>query len=78
MDEKNLKEKNSENSPVKSQEIDAALRPPTFSDFTGQDKTLERLIVMVGAAVQREESLKHILLCGPPEIAILGVGGISL
>ena len=66
MDEKNLKEKNSENSPVKSQEIDAALRPPTFSDFTGQDKTLERLIVMVGAAVQREESLKHILLCGPP------------
>lgn len=66
MDEKNLKEKNSENSPVKSKEIDAALRPPTFSDFTGQDKTLERLIVMVGAAVQREESLKHILLCGPP------------
>ena len=47
-------------------EIDAALRPPTFADFTGQRKTLERLQVMVGAAVKREEPLKHILLCGPP------------
>ena len=47
-------------------EIDAALRPPTFADFTGQCKTLERLQVMVGAAVKREEPLKHILLCGPP------------
>ena len=34
-------------------EIDAALRPPTFADFTGQRKTLERLQVMVGAAVKR-------------------------
>ena len=48
------------------QEIDAALRPPSFADFTGQKKTLERLEVMVGAAVKREEPLKHILLCGPP------------
>ena len=47
-------------------EIDAALRPPTFADFTGQSKTLERLQVMVGAAAKREEPLKHILLCGPP------------
>ena len=47
-------------------EIDAALRPPTFADFTGQCKTLERLQVMVGAALKREEPLKHILLCGPP------------
>ena len=47
-------------------ELDAALRPPSFSDFTGQKKTLERLEVMVGAAKKREEALKHILLCGPP------------
>jgi Holliday junction DNA helicase RuvB len=66
MEEENLKEKQSEHITPKSLEVDAALRPPTFSDFTGQNKTLERLIVMVGAAVQREESLKHILLCGPP------------
>jgi len=49
-----------------SPDVDAALRPPTFDDFTGQSKTIERLRVMVGAARKREESLKHVLLCGPP------------
>ena len=49
-----------------SPDVDAALRPPSFKDFTGQSKTIERLSVMVGAARKREESLKHILLCGPP------------
>ena len=53
--------------------IDAALRPPSFDDFTGQRKTLDRLRIMVGAAVEREEPLKHILLCGPP-----GLGKTSL
>ena len=48
-----------------SPDVDAALRPPSFEDFTGQAKTIERLRVMVGAARKREESLKHILLCGP-------------
>lgn len=47
-------------------EVEAALRPPVFEDFTGQPKTIERLQVMVGAAAKREEALKHILLCGPP------------
>jgi Holliday junction DNA helicase RuvB len=42
------------------------LRPLSFDDFTGQLKTLERLKVMVGAARQRGEPLKHILLSGPP------------
>ena len=47
-------------------EVEAALRPPSFDDFTGQPKTIERLQVMVGAAAKREEALKHVLLCGPP------------
>ncbi len=47
-------------------EVEAALRPPSFDDFTGQPKTVERLQVMVGAAAKREEALKHVLLCGPP------------
>jgi Holliday junction DNA helicase RuvB len=45
---------------------EAALRPLTFSDFTGQPKTVERLQVMVGAARKRGEALNHILLSGPP------------
>jgi len=55
-----------ENSLQAKPEIEAALRPPKFDDFTGQPKTIERLQVMVGAAVKRDESLKHILLSGPP------------
>lgn len=49
-----------------SSTIDAALRPPSFKDFTGQTKTIERLSVMVGAAKSRSQALKHILLSGPP------------
>ncbi len=45
---------------------EAALRPLSFADFTGQPKTIERLQVMVGAARQRGDPLNHILLSGPP------------
>lgn len=45
---------------------EAVLRPPSFDDFTGQPKTVERLQIMVGAAKQRGEPLSHILLSGPP------------
>jgi Holliday junction DNA helicase RuvB len=46
--------------------VEAALRPPSFEDFTGQRKTVERLRVMVGAARSRGEALNHVLLSGPP------------
>ena len=45
---------------------DLALRPLAFTDFAGQSKTVERLKVMVGAAMHRGEALNHILLSGPP------------
>lgn len=51
-------------SPVSPQE--AALRPPTFADFVGQVKTVDRLKVMTGAARKRGDVLNHILLSGPP------------
>ncbi len=46
--------------------LDQALRPPTFDDFTGQPRTVERLRVMVGAARRENRALDHILLHGPP------------
>ena len=46
--------------------LEAALRPPDFSDFTGQARTVERLRVMVGAARREGRALDHILLHGPP------------
>lgn len=47
-------------------EIEKALRPLTFSDFTGQVKVLDNLEVFVRAAMQRGDALDHVLLHGPP------------
>jgi Holliday junction DNA helicase RuvB len=47
-------------------EIERALRPLTFDDFTGQDKILENLKIFVQAARQRGDALDHVLLHGPP------------
>jgi holliday junction DNA helicase RuvB len=47
-------------------EIEKALRPLSFDDFTGQDKTLENLKIFVEATKQREEAMDHVLLHGPP------------
>lgn len=50
----------------KDDEVDVTLRPQGFESFRGQDKTVERLKVMVGAAKRRGDVLSHILLHGPP------------
>ncbi len=47
-------------------EFERALRPDTFSSFSGQEKTIDNLKVFVDAARQRNESLDHVLLHGPP------------
>jgi len=47
-------------------EFEVSLRPPLFEEFCGQDKTVERLRLMVEAAKQRGDTLQHILLSGPP------------
>lgn len=52
---------------------ETALRPPSFDEFVGQRKTIERLKIMAGAAKKRGEPLNHILLSGPP-----GLGKTSL
>ena len=47
-------------------ELDKALRPLSFADFTGQDKVVENLKIFVTAARRRGEALDHVLLHGPP------------
>src|SRR3954464_15610516 len=47
-------------------EIDKVLRPQGFDDFTGQEQVIRNLTVFVTAARQRDESLDHVLLHGPP------------
>ncbi len=46
--------------------FDISLRPPLFEEFAGQEKTIERLQLMVDAAKMRDDVLQHILLSGPP------------
>ncbi|WP_038032519.1 Holliday junction branch migration DNA helicase RuvB [Thermonema rossianum] len=50
----------------KDLEIERALRPLSFEDFTGQPQIVENLRVFVQAALQRGEALDHVLLHGPP------------
>ncbi|MEY3000086.1 MAG: Holliday junction ATP-dependent helicase RuvB [Verrucomicrobiota bacterium] len=45
---------------------DAALRPLSFNDFTGQPLTIERLRIMTGASLKRGGVMGHVLLSGPP------------
>lgn len=51
-----------------SQELDIekALRPLSFDDFTGQEAVLENLKIFVKAANMRGEALDHTLFHGPP------------
>ncbi|MDC6350166.1 Holliday junction branch migration DNA helicase RuvB [Zeaxanthinibacter sp. PT1] len=47
-------------------DIERALRPASFDDFTGQAQVLENLKVFVQAANLRGEALDHTLFHGPP------------
>ncbi|WP_026461637.1 Holliday junction branch migration DNA helicase RuvB [Adhaeribacter aquaticus] len=55
-----------ENMSAAEKEIDKALRPLSFRDFTGQAKIVENLKIFVQAARRRGEALDHVLLHGPP------------
>ncbi len=47
-------------------DLEKALRPLSFDDFTGQDQVLENLKIFVEAANQRDDALDHTLFHGPP------------
>jgi Holliday junction DNA helicase RuvB len=47
-------------------DFENALRPLSFSGFSGQDKIVENLKIFVQAARMRVEALDHVLLHGPP------------
>ncbi len=51
---------------VVDKEFEKKLRPFNFADFKGQKQVIDNLRVFVKAALQREESLDHVLLHGPP------------
>jgi Holliday junction DNA helicase RuvB len=56
----------SDNLTPSDKEIEKALRPSHFDDFSGQESVVDNLRIFVLAAKQRNESLDHVLLHGPP------------
>ncbi|OFI05255.1 holliday junction ATP-dependent DNA helicase RuvB [Clostridium acetireducens DSM 10703] len=46
--------------------VDCNLRPSRFQDYIGQNKVKEKLNIFIQAAKNRDESLDHVLLYGPP------------
>ena len=50
----------------KRPEDDAALRPQTLLDFTGQEAARKNLAVFIESARTRGEALDHVLFVGPP------------
>jgi Holliday junction DNA helicase RuvB len=54
-------------------DFDRALRPRNIQTFIGQEAARQKLGIFLEAAKQREESLDHVLLAGPP-----GLGKTSL
>lgn len=45
---------------------EATLRPPTLSEYIGQEKVKENLNIFIEAAKRRGEALDHVLFYGPP------------
>lgn len=43
-----------------------SIRPQTFDEYIGQSELIENLRIYTGAAKNRNESLDHVLLYGPP------------
>ncbi len=47
-------------------QYETGLRPRTLSEYVGQDRLRENLLVSITAARQRHEALDHVLVYGPP------------
>ena len=45
---------------------EATLRPPSLSEYIGQEKVKENLNIFIEAAKRRSEALDHVLFYGPP------------
>ncbi len=46
--------------------LDQTLRPQSWEEYVGQEKTKENLRILLTAARERSEAAEHILLYGPP------------
>lgn len=61
---------------VNDDDTELSLRPKTLDDYIGQDKAKDNLSIYIKAARQRNESLDHVLLYGPPGLGKTTLSGI--
>ncbi|SHE27004.1 Holliday junction branch migration DNA helicase RuvB [Alkalibacter saccharofermentans] len=47
-------------------DIEKSLRPKELKDYIGQNKVKEKMSIFIKAAMERSETLDHVLLYGPP------------
>ncbi|HBY21142.1 MAG TPA: Holliday junction branch migration DNA helicase RuvB [Clostridiales bacterium] len=57
-------------------ELEPKLRPLTLCEYIGQAKIKKNLEIFIQAAKQRQESLDHVLLYGPPGLGKTTLAGI--
>jgi len=57
-------------------ETELSLRPKTMAEYIGQQKVKDNLSVFIEAAIQRGDSLDHVLLYGPPGLGKTTLAGI--
>ena len=57
-------------------ETEISLRPKCLDDYIGQDKAKDNLRIYITAAKQRNETLDHVLLYGPPGLGKTTLSGI--
>lgn len=58
------------------EKIETSLRPQLLSEYIGQEQVKSNLKVYIQAARQRNESLDHVLLYGPPGLGKTTLAGI--
>ena len=56
--------------------VENSLRPRRLTEYIGQERIRENLLISIEAAKQRSDSLDHILFYGPPGLGKTTLAGI--
>ncbi|MFA4930579.1 MAG: Holliday junction branch migration DNA helicase RuvB [Patescibacteria group bacterium] len=61
---------------IQDDDFELSLRPKTFTDYLGQKRVKDNLLVYVQAAKKRQDVLDHVLIYGPPGLGKTTLAGV--
>ena len=61
---------------IQGEDQELSLRPKWMSEYIGQDKVKEKLQIFIQAAKERNDTMDHVLLHGPPGLGKTTLAGI--